>query len=64
MPNSSPARHAEMIKIGHMKTDSAEKKLLRAVEVHRAEKSEEAYFYEIEFYTKKEIELHIKNLKR
>ena len=47
MPNSAPARHAEMIKAGHMQTDSAYQVLLRAVQAHRAVKFELAHFYGI-----------------
>ena len=48
MPNSASAQHAEMIKVGHMQTDSADWGLLRAVDAYRAVKFEQTYFIEID----------------
>ena len=38
IPSLASARHDEMIKIGHMQTDSADYGLLRTVQAHRAVK--------------------------
>ena len=47
MPNCT-ARHDEMIKSGHMQTDSANQGIFKSVEVHHAVKFEQTYIYEID----------------
>ena len=44
MSNFAPARHAEMIKTGHLQNDSVYYGQLRAVQAHRAVTCEDTFF--------------------
>ena len=49
MPNFAPARHAEIIKIRHMQTDSADYGPFRTVQANRAVQFEQTHFHEIRY---------------